>query len=328
MGLLPDVITVPRATAAGLTIDGRHISARDLSYALSVAWLAAGMKPEKDTADHYRIPDNRLRGALGLSRRDTVEVEEARFRRLRDGRFVFDVPIPMPTVMFRGDTPVRSNLDDELTWIVDPRLIDLFQVADGTPTVPLPLRLLIGARVRWSVDIFLKMMAQHALGNDGAGIVSWADDRIGLRLPVDEICRRFHLPDLQGSQILQRYLEPAVDDLFEAAGITLEIEARRSATRRNPKGKIRDITIHMVFPAEGPLEKQLRLDLEERSRTVRMAKPRAIEAKPEPVAPASIVNVTVLRPRGTTIPGIRKIARAGSVEPKARRATTDDEIEF
>ena len=328
MGILPDVIPLPRGFAAGLTIEGSYISARDLSYALAVAYLASQVKPEPGTRDHYRIPDNRLRGTLGLSRRDTVEVEEGRFRRLRDARFVLDVPIPMPTTMFRGDAPVRANLDDELTWIVDPRLIDLVTVTKGTPTVGLPLRLLVGARVRWSIELYLKLVAQHALGNDGPGIVAWGDDRIALRLSVDEICARFHLPVTQGSQLIQRYLEPAVDDLFDAAGVSLEVETRRSVTRRNPKGRIRDITVFMRFPAESPLEKQLRLELEDQSRTAWMAKPRVIEPKPAPPAPPSTINVTVLRPRGSTdTPRIRKIASSGSVETQSERDSTG-KIEF
>ena len=74
MSILPPFLDIPFTIAAGAEFVGRNLSARDISYGLAVAWLAARSKPEEGSRDHYRIPDNRLRAALGRNRRNSIDV--------------------------------------------------------------------------------------------------------------------------------------------------------------------------------------------------------------------------------------------------------------
>jgi len=302
MPVLPHILEIPRTIAAGMYIPTQSITARDLSYALAVGYLAARLEPVHFD-NHFRIPDNRLRGALGLSRRDKKSTENARYIRLAKAKWEFEYPLPMPTVMFRNGYPVRANLDDELTWVVDPLVREKFIGDPDDVMIQVPRTVLQKCRVRFSIELFMKMMAQHARGPDSPGTIIWEKDRIGLQLTVDEICRRFHLPKMSGSTLVQRHLEPCVKDLWEAAGVNLEIEVRRTATKRNPKGKIRDITLFLAVPEEGSIERRLRLELEERQDTPGRAwavKPKKHYSRyKEP--PAETINVTVLRPKGKKV---------------------------
>lgn len=299
MTLLPPYLDMPFSVAAGGEFVGRHLSGRDISYGLAVAWLAARGSPEDGTDDHFRIPDNRLRASLGRNRRDSIDAETARYDRLRGAVMRMDVDLPMPTVMYKGDVPVRANLDDEMTWLVDPRVVELFRA--GLPSVSLPTALLANARNSSTTELVMRLLAAHARGTEAPGVEAWATDRIGLRMTFEDLAARFHLPATTAPSILlSRYLQPAAADAFEACGISIEIEARRAYTHRNPKGKLRDVLIYMVLAAPGPLAVKV-AEQQKGSWTRRQAtgKKRGRPArKTEEPGVADASNVTTLRPRG------------------------------
>lgn len=324
--LLPPFLEIPFTVAAGAEFVGRHLSARDISYAMAVAWLAARTKPEEGTDDHFRIPDNRLRASLGRNRRNSIDVETDRFFRMRDAVIRLDNDLPMPTVMFRNDIPVRSNLDDELTWVVSPALVDLFR--PGEAAVMLPTALLANARHSSTVELVMRLLAAHVRGPDGGNVVAWSMDRIGLRMSFEELTTRFHIPaDTQPGVVIKRYLEPAASDAFNAAGISIEIEARRTYTHRNPKGKLRDVLIYMVMSAPSALEAKI-MEAQPSSWTKRPStgKRKGRPARAPVMAVADTGNVVALRP---AMPkhGFRPVDKKlgiGSIDPQ----DDDDSLRF
>lgn len=298
MTILPPFLDVPLMTAEEVEFDGRHLSARDISYAFCAAWLAARSTPMEGSDDWYRIPDNRLRAALGRNRRDGIEVESSRFDRLRESVLLINGrSLQMPTVMYRGEAPFRGTLDDNLVWVIDPEVVDLFRPSEAS--IMLPTALLANARHCHTVEILMRILSAHTRGPNGPGVVSWALDRIGLRLTFPEIVDRFRLPDdLPPSVLMQKWLGPASKDIFDATGISLDVEPRRRFAGRNPRGSYHDALIYAVMPGMSPLEKKVR-EQQEGSWTKRKStgKPRGRPRKPVPpvAAVADTNNVTVLR---------------------------------
>lgn len=330
MTILPPFLDIPLTTAEGVEFDGLHLSARDISYAVAAAWIAARSKPMKGSDDWYRIPDNRLRAALGRNRRDGIDVEIARFERLKESVLLIDGrSLPMPTVMYRNGAPYRGTLDDELTWVVDPEVVDLFRASPAS--ILLPTALLANARHCHTVEILMRILAAHTRGPGGAGVVSWALDRIGLRLTFPEIVERFHLPvDLPPSVLMQKWLTPASRDVFDATGISLDVEPRRRFAGRDPRGSYHDALIYAVMPGMSPLEQKVR-EQQSNSWTKRKStgKPRGRPRKPaEPVQVLEVAdtnNVTVLRqPTPVSIFNSSKGQPIGSVKSEP----DDDTLEF
>ena len=330
MTILPPFMDIPLTTAEEVEFDGLHLSARDISYAFAAAWLAARSRPMDGSDDWYRIPDNGLRVALGRNRRDGIDVEIARFERLKKSVLLIDGrSLPMPTSTFRNGAPYRGTLDDQMTWVIDPEVVELFRPSPAS--ILLPTALLANARHCHTVEILMRILAAHTRGPGGAGVVSWALDRIGLRLTFPQIVQLFHLPaDLPPSVLMQKWLGPASKDVFDATGISLDVEPRRRFAGRDPRGSYHDALIYAVMPGMSPLEQKVR-EQQDGSWTKRIAmgKPRGRPRKAaEPlVAPAvaDTTNVTVLRqPVPVSIFNSSKRQSIGSVKSEP----DDDSLEF
>lgn len=333
MTLLPSQLDVPISTAARLEFEGVGLTARDVSYALAVAWLAARIQPEDGTLDHYRIADNRLRATLGRTRRNAIEVEEARFDRLRAATIrIGDVVMPAPTLMYRNDAPVRSNLDDELTWVVSGELVDHFRHSQDH--IMLPLRLLADARNRPTIEVVMKLLAQHAVGEGEKGTFSWSPDRVAIRMTFPELGSFLGIDASRPSVVMQRHLDPVVKDAFDAAGITFQYEARRAATLRNPNGKYRDLTMLLVMPSASPLEDAIRAEKQARSRGWTKQTPAKKRGRPkkaaDPAPVADTTNVTVLRQARPAFarPEFGKSRSNVSGLPEDLHANAEGDIEF
>lgn len=330
MTVLPPFLDIPLTTAEGVEFDGLHLSARDISYAFAAAWIAARSKPMEGSDDWYRIPDNRLRAALGRNRRDGIDVEITRFERLKESVILIDCrSLPMPTSTFRNGAPYRGTLDDELTWVIPPEVVALFRPSEAS--ILLPIALLANARHCHTVEILMRILAAHTRGPGGTGVVSWALDRIGLRLTFPEIVKLFHLPaDLPPSVLMQKWLTPASKDVFDATGISLDVEPRRRFAGRDPRGSYHDALIYAVMPGMSPLEKRVR-EQQSSSWTKRKStgKPRGRPRKlVEAVAVSAVAdtsNVTVLRqPIPVSVFNSSKRQSIGSVKSEP----DDDSLEF
>jgi hypothetical protein len=243
MTILPAVLDVPRDVAKTVLLEGDHVTARDLSYVLATLYLAARSEPTEP--GHWRIPDNRLRGALGRTSRDTVDVEDARFRRLRDAVLHIDsTAYPAPTSMFRGDTPVRANLDDELSWLIDPDLVDRFRPTAGM--VGVPRALLANARGMSSLLLGLRVLA-------------FADGRRTFRatIALDDLRKMLGVDGVAPSILIGRYLAPAASDLMKSCGISVDFVARKASTMASPSGRIRDVVLQVGIPDFDPEQPDL-----------------------------------------------------------------------
>ncbi|MBJ6986053.1 hypothetical protein [Devosia sp. MC521] len=331
MTILPPHLDVPLETAARLVFDGDALTARDVSYAIAAAWLAARSPDDKRDDDHYRIPDNRVRQALGRTRRSTIDVEIARFDRLRHSVMGIDELLPMPTAMYRKDSVIRATLDDEMTWVIDRRVVDLF--SPGKPSIALPLRLLAVARYRSTLDIVMRMLAQHAMGATFRNTYSWAPDRIAVRLTFEELGRFLGVDASRPSVVIQRYLEPVANDAFEACGITFQFEARRTATIRNPNGKYRDVLMLLVMPSPTPLEDAIRAQHAHEASGWTKATPAKKRGRPRKVAApmrgvADATNVTVLRSAFGMPSKLHRMPSIGSVISEGIRVNDDGSIDF
>lgn len=308
MTILPAVLDVPKAIAETIAIVGENVTHRDMSYAFAAAWIASRSDPVEE--GHWRIPDNRLRGALGRTSRDDMATEEARFARLRDAVIRIDgVDHPAPTVLFRGGMPVRANLDDEMTWTIDPALVRAF--GRSPDAVHVPRSLLANARGMTTLVLGLRLITR-------------AGDRRSIRFhaTVDELREMIGAPEVTPSILLQRYLEPAANDAFKACGMSITLEPRRASTTSAPAGKIRDVLVAVQLPEIDPDQPSL-LD----EPTAWKAKPLGQNRKrgrPRRPEVASTGNVVALRTARTTF---AKMPSIGSVESQDLDAK-DGPIEF
>jgi hypothetical protein len=290
-------------------------SARDISYMLAALYLAARTNPcdWSKEGDHFLLPDNRMRSALGQTRRDTIAVEEARWERLRESRISIKIDRwTAPTLQTHdryGELIViRDSLDDQVTWCIDPAMIEAFKPRNAADVVSVPRSLLAKARNRPALEMALRLLAFHAAGPKFHGTEKWAPEFFKLRLPLDMFRVHFSVPHaMSASDMMTRFVEPACQDIWDACGMSVEITARRSVMRGQPHGRIRDFLIYAQLPQESPLEKRLREELEaERAKAWRpKQKPRRI--------PPPLPQVT---PNVVALAGYRKPETFGAIPPE------------
>ena len=303
-----------------------RFSARDLSYAIAVIHLGMHGQPDDPESHIYRIPDNRLRASLGLTRRDNAEVEDSRFIRLRDSSVkIEDGPsMPLPTTTFRlrsGEMmPNRNVLDDEVSWTIDPGLIDAFRPKVGD-TVHIPLDLIRGAQNRYGLEFALKVLAMHAMGADQPGTMKWTDDSLVRKVKVTQIFEVFGIGKMPASVFEDRYLQTATRDGFDAAGISIDVEMRRGSTRANPVGKLKELIIYMHKPAPSRILEALAA--EERS-TGWQKPPRSKKPVEAPVAS----NVVAFSAKRAALPRIGIPSMRAYQPSKGKPDTDQDAFEF
>jgi hypothetical protein len=270
MAVLPPEIELSATAVAGMNIDGAdRFSARDLSFALSVIYLALHGHPEDDDGEVYRLPDNRLRAALGMTRRENLDKEAARFIRLRDSTVrVDDGPrLPLPTTLFRmrggSSEPVIHNMDDQVGWVVHPGLLEAFRPSESD-RVRIPTALLANASTRLGLELGCRLLAMHALGPASPRTIKWDSEFFTAVLPYADAVRVLRLPNVVPSVLNDKFLKPAFRDGWDAAGIVVDVELRRSGSAARPVGRVRDVAIFMRRPAASPIAERVRAIEEER----------------------------------------------------------------
>lgn len=334
--ILPTHIPVPVSTAASFRLQG-DLGAKDLAYAVAVAHLAALAEP--DPQNRYLIPDNRLRGELGQHRRETIKREHARFARLRDAAMPHPRlgPVPVPTVATRtlgtGEVvPNTNNRDDELSWVVDPLMRELF--IPTRESVMLPVDLLRTSTNRHTVTLVLRLLAlmwQSAkeVKRSGPGyvLVHVKPDRIAdvLGLPLGEKAKP--------SRAMFDFFNPIMADLSEHTGIVLEAAPVYARTRSAPQGRVHYFEIYMSMPQPSALERKFRLaEIEPVPETSRPATwrtkpvtpPKAAKPASKPEPRPGTTNVTELRR-----PSVRpQVERMRAFKPSAKTGDGDGEVTF
>ncbi|KQN75040.1 hypothetical protein [Devosia sp. Leaf64] len=264
MSVLPAEIELSARAVSEMNVEGAdRFSARDLSYALCVIYLALHRQPEDEEGEIYRIPDNRLRAALGLSRRSGLETEAARYVRLRDSTVRIDDGrrMQLPTTLFRLQSgrsePVMHNLGDEVSWVIDSGLLDAFRPSAGD-RVRIPVSLLAGASTRGGLELSCRLLALHALGPTNPKTKAWDDEYCTISMPYAKAERALRLPKVPPSALMDKFLKPAFQDAWNACGLTIDVEMRRSGTVSKSIGRVRDIVIFVRRPAPSPIAEKLR----------------------------------------------------------------------
>lgn len=340
MLILPEEMPIPAALANTIRVAiGDGVTARDLSYSFAAAWLIANGKsiPLPDHPGHYKLPDNPLRGALGRSHRDSIDIESGRFERLE--RSIVSThagSFPMPTLMSRGGYPVRSSMDGMLTWKVSDRLIELFQRDIDGLDVRVPRKLLVEARNRATIEFYMHALAWHCLADFVPGFVARTATSVTMRLTPDEAIARLGLePGTPPSRIMQTYLQPIIDDLGRM-GCHVEVEMRRVGTIRNPKGRVRDFTILVNLLEPSRIEREsLKKAYEGRSEKAWAPKVRQRQNRRGRNLPpvATVENVVVFKPSAAPIkPPERVSPWSDKIDSNGQQIRQDindsDEIEF
>ena len=240
--MLPELIPIPAQTAAEFTVRG-DCTGRDIAWALVLLMQAVG----KGESGEVLIPDNRTRELLGLTRRDKIATETARWERLRDLRINGR---PVPTVRFeriggQGEWPMRhQSLDGELAVVVDEDLADQFTDRNDD-VVWLPLRLLQLSDSRYTVPAFMRMLAWSIGDYPRAWRVQDTARRVKLRIPLDYLVEALGVPaSLRPHQVLARVLQPAADEITSATDYEVTMLPRIAPS----SGRIRDIEVTIYVP--------------------------------------------------------------------------------
>ncbi|MBU1336035.1 MAG: hypothetical protein KJ944_08575 [Alphaproteobacteria bacterium] len=252
---LPDYLAVPLEAAAYFhAIGDAGLSGRDIAYAVSALWLAANTDCLQETGDGtmYRIPDNGLRHAMGLTRRESIDTDDDRHKRL--ARTTFKTPT-------KGDvrapvSPLRHNLDDKRTWFIPRDLVDAWTVRDGEPVVYLPLMLLQQAKSRFSVEAYLHAMAAaNGLVTNGCKIIKQQDDRCTIQADDGGFHRFMATGRKHDLHRVRTGIVAEIDkDLPAWADTAIEVFVRTSASERFPRGRFMSARIHVIHPPLAELE--------------------------------------------------------------------------
>ena len=319
---LPLALTIPAATAATIRFVGTNLSARDISFAITVAWLAANRPdiaiPVDDQAGLYDISDNGLREALGLGRRDGADKEAQRFERLSlSAAWIDDQDIPLPTLYSMGlhmDRPMRAkNLDGySLRWMVSERLVEAFRMNDAAPMIRIPMHLIRAARNRYSVQMMCWIGAWQAGHLDGDHIHHRTADSLIVRFRpeawLDMLWRDVTLP---AAALMKDVLVPVADEITQFADHYVEAETRKTKYRGGKVGKIIDVQLRIhrlvtdttvetfdervqrIVAERLAAAEQMIRDADTKPKAWRKPVRKSFKRRPEP-SPADVTNVVAL----------------------------------
>lgn len=268
-----DHIAIPLTVARSLVVDGPH-TARDIAYAMTAAYVAAG-RQEADDGKPVSIPGNGLRYALGRSRRDRADIENGRVYRMSDATVRvdgIDGPAPLPSMRvhrFESGQPLvlRAGLvehgDRQQQWHVDPALADAMRPGDGEPVVELPWTLVQGAKHKATLPIMLRLLA-WIVDADPKWIRKrenrWKDDQhdgghLVLQVPYAAILDSLGLTaKSKGAVVMARMLEPAAKEITKLTGYRVRFSEVRTiyrpdATGLAREGRLQAIKVEIDVPA-------------------------------------------------------------------------------
>jgi hypothetical protein len=281
--IVPEQIPVACDVASRFRVSG-DVTARDLSWSILLMHQAA----ELDGHGEVMLRDNATRHALGLSRRDRIEVEEQRWRRLRGCRINGR---PAPTVRFERaldgtEWPWRHKEDDHIPVVVDEALLEQWQ-GDGYDTVFFPLRLLQQAKSAYSIIMMLRALA-WSTGDYSKRVLVRRDGRsVTLRHSLADWA------DMMGvtsktwhRRLVDEILIPAAEEITEITDWTVSITPRVAHT-----GRIRDVEITIVDPVEDPASDTRAIEARGENWRPR-SRPSMRRPKVETQAPAKPVHVS------------------------------------
>jgi hypothetical protein len=242
--IVPEQLPIASEFASAFHVEG-EVSARDLSYAILFLREAA----ELDQAGEVMLHDNATRHALALSRRDRVDVEEARWARLGGCR-INGMPAPVIKHALRPDgTPYawRHKHGDLRPMMIDEDLLDAYR-GDGDDIVYFPLRLLQHAESRFTVILMMRILG-WAIGD--------YDKRNKVRRDGTSVTLRFSIAEwleivgdtgrTWNKRLVDAILNPAAQEITIFTDWQVTIRPRVAHT-----GRIRDIEIVIVDPIDDP----------------------------------------------------------------------------
>lgn len=258
--LVPDRLAVPYRVAMSLEFRGPDLTARDISYAFLVAWLA-GQQGIKDS--RIKLADNGLRMALARSRRDGMAKEEDRFLRLHDTVMVADGrTIKAPTLGWldeRSRSIHRGGLvregDMQLDWEVDLLTDAMFRAPpDEARMVEVDTHLIRHARAKWSLHVMLRLAGWVA----GGARPEWVRvDEPGfkvIRIPVQDALERLDLgKPMSPGHVVSKVLAPALEEINALTDWHCSVEVINTTYRAGPgrparEGKPLAMEFRLAFP--------------------------------------------------------------------------------
>lgn len=251
---MPDAIVIPTSAAATLHFVGNHLSARDIAFAVTVAWLAANRPdvaiPVPGSTDLYDIPDNGVRQAIGLGRRQSADKEAGRHERFAKSAFHvagMDWAMPILASMHPDNAhPMRAKNLDMLTlrWKISPSLIKALRVVEGEPTVALPMRLIQRARSRYTLPMMAWVGSWFQGHLDPEFLHKIDDHSVVIRIKPDDLLDMLWMGrGLPVANIVRDVLQPIADEIEAYGDHVMAIEPRRTKYKGGRVGKIQDIQI-------------------------------------------------------------------------------------
>jgi hypothetical protein len=250
MSLLPSMLPVPLGVAQSMSFTGDLVAA-DYGWALAAVYLAGFVEPKEKGYHTYVLPDNGMRAALGLDYRDTLTNHVRRHQRLRAAKLG---TIALPHYKFELEgTPnefVSNSLGAKGTstrdWTIHPAAVEMWRRASHF--VYIPLKLLQRTDCKYSVPLFLRMLAWNTGGAEARTCLHKRDgDKLIMRLPMSELGFLNTPKSMRPSAIIDA-LQVAAAEIAENTDWSVVITPRIVRTKAAPAGRIRDIEIHVYVP--------------------------------------------------------------------------------
>jgi len=314
-------LRIPVATAAEFMVHG-HATARDISYLVTVASLAADDTPIDEEGLTYRFSDNGLRHLLGRIRRSSIEVEDGRFDRL--SQMTVTVPqsydpvtaasVPYQRLSSGRVTPIRSTgKSGKLMWQVPRPLVDAFR-PEGEETVELPMRLLQFARSQYTTIGMMRILAWLKGDVDRTWVHHRSADRLTLRIPIAEFYETMMLPSsMRPSRAVSDVAQVLAAEITELTDYVVEADGRMIRTKTSRRGRLRDIEILVATPAP-VVEHSWRAP----------SRPSKSRPRLEPPAPSSMESVASIRAAPLLVTRARPTPGGAIGTPKKLEADESD----
>lgn len=280
--IVPEQLPIAAALAAQFHVEG-DVTARDLSYALMFLREAA----ELGEGGEVMLHDNATRHALALSRRDRIEVEEARWSRLRSCT-IHGLPAPVIRYATRPDGteyPWRHKDGDLRPMIIDEDLLRAY-VGDGDDMVFLPLRLLQHAESRFSIILMMRVLAWAQGDYPKKSLVRRNGKSLTLKFGMAEWSTITGAPALN-QRLVDEYLVRAATEISDLTEWQVTIRPRVAHT-----GRIRDIEIVIVDPVDDPAYDDRTIEARSTSWRPASRPSRKLKKVPAVQAPATPVTVS------------------------------------
>jgi hypothetical protein len=242
--IVPEQLPIAAAFASAFQVEG-EVTARDLSYALMFMREAA----ELGESGEVMLHDNATRHALALSRRDRVEVEEARWSRLRSCT-INSMPAPVIRYATRPDGteyPWRHKAGDLRPIVINEDLLEAY-VGDGDDVVFFPLRLLQHAESRFSIILMMRVLAWAQGDYPKKALVRRNGASLTLKFGMAEWSAITGAPALN-QRLVDEYLMRAATEISDLTDWQVTIRPRVAYT-----GRIRDKEIMIVDPVNDPAD--------------------------------------------------------------------------